>query len=89
MEILIIIGAMILVGVLVGVIAGLIWKDERPYGLRGDYGIAIIAAIIIGLMDWYIIPELGFTETLKWIGIAIEPALGALAVLWLVRYAKK
>jgi uncharacterized membrane protein YeaQ/YmgE (transglycosylase-associated protein family) len=89
MEIVFVIGAMVLVGLLMGFIAGLIWKDNRPIGVGGDYAVAIISAIIIGLIDWYIIPAMGFSETMKWLGILFEPALGALLILWLIRVAKR
>ncbi len=85
MEILYIVLAMIVVGLIVGYIAGLIWKDDR----KGDYTVAIIAAVITGLLDWFVIPMMGFSDTLKWIGIALEPPLVALGVLWLIRYSKK
>jgi uncharacterized membrane protein YeaQ/YmgE (transglycosylase-associated protein family) len=80
---------MILVGLLIGFIAGLIWKDNRPIGVGGDYVVAIISAIIIGLMGWYLIPAMGFSDTLKWLSIIFEPALGSLLILWLIRVAKK
>lgn len=89
MEIIFVVGAMILVGLLIGFIAGLIWKDNHPIGVRGDYAVAMISAVIIGLMDWYIIPAMGFSDTMKWLGIMLEPALGALLILWLIRVAKK
>ena len=89
MEIFFVIGAMVLVGLLMGFIAGLIWKDDRPIGFRGDYAVAIVSAVIMGLIDWYLIPALGFSDTMKWLGILIEPALTALFVLWLIRVAKK
>lgn len=89
MEILLIIGAMILVGLLMGFVAGLIWKDDHPIGVPGDYAVSIISAVIMGLIDWYLIPALGFSDTMKWLGILFEPALGALLVLWLIRVAKK
>jgi len=89
MEVLFVVGAMVLVGLLMGFIAGLIWKDDRPIGVRGDYIVAIISAVIMGLIDWYVIPAMGFSDTMKWIGIIFEPALGALLVLWLIRVAKK
>jgi uncharacterized membrane protein YeaQ/YmgE (transglycosylase-associated protein family) len=88
-QILILIVIMIPVGLLVGFIAGLIWKDNRPIGVKGDYLVAIGAAILIALMDWFIIPAMGFSETMKLVGVALEPTLGALAVLWLIRLAKK
>ncbi|MGD2155697.1 MAG: hypothetical protein PVG14_15000 [Anaerolineales bacterium] len=89
MDILILVLAMIVVGVIIGVIAGFIWKDNRPIGIGGDYLVAVISAIIIGLIDWYVIPAMGFSDTMKILGVALEPALGALLVLWVIRRAKK
>lgn len=89
LQILILIGAMIIVGLVVGYVAGLIWKDDRPIGVRGDYIVAILSSIVIGLLDWFVIPAMGFSETLKLIGVFAEPPLGALAVLWVIRIAKK
>ena len=89
MEILILIVAMTIVGLIIGAIAGAIWKENRPIGVQGDYFVAVIATIIIGLIDWYVIPAMGFSDTMKYIGVALEPPLGALAVLWLIRVAKK
>jgi len=80
---------MVLVGLLVGAIASLIWKENQPLGAAGDYAVAVISAIIIGLACWYVIPAMGFSATIKWLGVAIEPALGALIVLWIVRKVKK
>jgi uncharacterized membrane protein YeaQ/YmgE (transglycosylase-associated protein family) len=89
MEILIVIGAMVVVGLIMGAVAGLVWKDNRPYGARGDYIASIITTVIVGLMDWYLIPLLGFSDTIKIIGIIFEPALAALLVLWIIRKAKQ
>jgi uncharacterized membrane protein YeaQ/YmgE (transglycosylase-associated protein family) len=89
MQILILVVVMVLVGLLMGAIASLIWKENQPFGAVGDYVISILSAIVIGLVDWYVIPAMGFSDTLKWIGVATEPALGALFILWLVRRAKR
>jgi uncharacterized membrane protein YeaQ/YmgE (transglycosylase-associated protein family) len=89
MDILFLIVAMVLVGALMGFMAGLIWKDDRPIGVGGDYIVAIIAAVVMGLIDWFVIPALGFSDTMKWIGVLTEPALTSLLVLWLIRVAKK
>ena len=89
MDILIVIVAMVVVGLIIGFIAGLIWKDDRPYGTSGDYIIAVIAAVIMGLIDWYVIPAMGFSDTIRNLGLLIEPALGSLLVLWLIRVAKR
>lgn len=89
MDILILLLAMVAVGLLVGVIAGPIWKGQRPIGVTGDYLAAILTAVVIGLIDWYVIPAMGFSDTLKYLGVALEPLLGALLVLWIIRRAKK
>jgi uncharacterized membrane protein YeaQ/YmgE (transglycosylase-associated protein family) len=88
MEIVYLIGAMLVVGVIIGALAGLIWKNNRPFGTGGDYAIAIITAVAIGLIDWFVVPAMGFSESLKFLAVAMEPALGALLVLWLVRRAR-
>ena len=89
MEALIVIVAMVIVGLIMGFIAGLIWKDNRPIGVTGDYIASVITTVIVGLLDWYLIPALGFSDTIKIIGIIFEPALSALLVLWIIRKAKQ
>lgn len=89
MDILILLVAMVIVGLVVGWLAGLIWKNKRPIGVRGDYLAAVIAAVVVGLMDWYVIPAMGFSTSLRNIGVATEPALSALLVLWIIRVAKR
>jgi uncharacterized membrane protein YeaQ/YmgE (transglycosylase-associated protein family) len=89
MEIVILIVAMLAVGLVIGWLAGLIWKNKRPIGVNGDYIAALITALVIGLMDWFVIPAMGFSNTMKYLGVALEPALGALIVLWVIRIAKK
>jgi uncharacterized membrane protein YeaQ/YmgE (transglycosylase-associated protein family) len=89
MEILILIVVMIVVGLIMGALAGVIWKENRPIGVQGDYIAAVITAVAVGLLDWFVIPAMGFSETLKYIGVALEPALGALIVLWVIRLAKR
>jgi len=89
MEALIVIVAMVIVGLIMGFVAGLIWKDNRPIGVAGDYIASVITTVIVGLIDWYLIPALGFSDTIKIIGIIFEPALSALLVLWIIRKAKQ
>jgi uncharacterized membrane protein YeaQ/YmgE (transglycosylase-associated protein family) len=89
MEIPILIVIMILVGLLIGWVAGFLWKGKRPIGVRGDYLAAVITAVAVGLMDWIVIPAMGFSQSLKYLGVALEPALGALIVLWIIRQARK
>jgi uncharacterized membrane protein YeaQ/YmgE (transglycosylase-associated protein family) len=88
MEIIILVVIMIVVGLVIAALAGAIWKSERPAGMLGDVAAAIVTAIIIGLIDWYVIPAMNFSDTMKYLGVAIEPALGALIVLWAIRKVK-
>ena len=89
MEIIILTVAMIVVGLITGWLAGPIWKNKRPIGVRGDYIAAVITAIAVGFMDWYVIPAMGFSNSMRNLGVAMEPFLGALLVLWIIRAAKK
>jgi uncharacterized membrane protein YeaQ/YmgE (transglycosylase-associated protein family) len=89
MSFLILTAAMVLVGLLVGYIAGFIWKDNRPIGVQGDYLAAVITTVVVGLMDWFVIPALGFSDFIRNLGVIFEPALGALLVLWIIRKAKQ
>lgn len=88
-QILIVIIAMIGVGLLMGYIAGLIWKDNRPIGVNGDYIAAVISAVVMGIIDWTVIPAMGFSKTIQWLGLIFEPAGTALIVLWIIRKAKE
>ncbi len=89
MQIVILIAAMIVVGFVMGWLAGLIWKGKRPIGVKGDYIAAILTAIAIGMLDWFVIPAMGFSLTLRNLGVAFEPAISALLVLWIIRAAKQ
>jgi uncharacterized membrane protein YeaQ/YmgE (transglycosylase-associated protein family) len=89
MDLLILIVAMVVVGLLVGWLAGPIWKDKRPIGVQGDYLAAVITAVAVGLIDWFVIPAMGFSTNLRNLGVAMEPAVSALLVLWIIRLARK
>jgi uncharacterized membrane protein YeaQ/YmgE (transglycosylase-associated protein family) len=89
MDILILVVAMVVVGLIMGVVAGAIWKDNRPIGVRGDYIVSVISAVVMGFIDWYLIPAMGFSDTLRWVGVILEPPLASLLVLWIIRMAKK
>ena len=89
MQIVILIVAMVIVGLIIGWLAGPIWKNKRPIGVNGDYLAAVISAVAIGLLDWYVIPAMGFSVTMRNLGVALEPALGALLLLWIIPQAKK
>ena len=82
MTIVILIVAMIVVGLIMGAVSGLIWKDQ-PLSVRQVYFLAVVAAVVTGLVDWYVIPAMGFSETWKWLGVALEPPIVSLAAVWL------
>ena len=89
MEIVILLFPLAVIGFIVGAVAGVIWKDNRPIGVTGDYVVAVAVTIGVGLLDWFAIPALEFSATVKFLGVAIEPALGALLALWIVRLVKQ
>jgi len=88
MEIVYLVLAMIIVGLLIGWIAGLIWKDRSSSDARRDYIVSVIATVATGLLDWFVVPAMGFSEGLRNVATAIEPAGMALIVLWIIRKAK-
>ena len=89
MDIVILIVVMVVVGLIMGWLAGPIWRNKRPIGTTGDYVASIVTAVAVGLLDWFVIPAMGFSTSLKYLGVAIEPAAGALLVLWIIRLARK
>ena len=86
---LIIVGVMIVYGIIIGFVAGLIWKDNKPIGTKGDYIVSILSTIGFGLLEWFLIPALGFSQTIRLLGTFIEVPIIALAILWLIRYTHK
>jgi uncharacterized membrane protein YeaQ/YmgE (transglycosylase-associated protein family) len=88
-ELLIILVAMVVVGLIMAYVAGFIWREQRPVGVPGDYIVGVVTAIVVGLLDWYLIPAMGFSEGWKYAGIALEPALSVLLVLWIIKKAKE
>ena len=64
LEIIILIAAMTGIGVIIAALAGLIWKENRPIGVSGDYIASILSAIIMGFVDWFLIPAMGFGQSI-------------------------
>ena len=82
-------GIMLVYGVVIGFIAGLIWKENKPFGVKGDYIIAIVSCVIFGLGEWLVLPMLNFGKTIQLLGTFLEAPGIALIILWLIRFAKK
>jgi hypothetical protein len=88
MEIVILIAAMVVVGVIMTYVSKLIWKDELPVAMPNAYLVGVVTTIVVGLLDWVVIPAMGFSDTLKYIGIALEPALSVPIVFWIIKKAR-
>jgi uncharacterized membrane protein YeaQ/YmgE (transglycosylase-associated protein family) len=89
MDILVLVVAMLLVGLLIGGLADKIFKGARPKGLQGDLIAAMLTTVLVGLVDWFVIPMMNFSDSMRLLGVIFEPALGALLVLWLMRRASR
>jgi uncharacterized membrane protein YeaQ/YmgE (transglycosylase-associated protein family) len=89
MAIAVLIAIWIVIGLLMVVLAGSIWKGERPHGEIADYGVSIVLAILTGFADWYLVPRLFAIEgVLKFLIAVVEPACVALIGLWIMRLIK-
>jgi uncharacterized membrane protein YeaQ/YmgE (transglycosylase-associated protein family) len=89
MNIVILIAIWIVIGLIIATLAPMIWKRERPYGETGDYVVAVIAAVLTGLLDWFVVPMFGIEGTLLILAAILEPALVALLAMWVMRLIKR
>jgi uncharacterized membrane protein YeaQ/YmgE (transglycosylase-associated protein family) len=89
MTYLLVLAAMVVVGLVIGYFADKIFKGERPKGLQGDLIASVVTCVAVSLMSWYIIPMMGFKQSMVYLSLATEPALGTLLVLWLIRRANR
>lgn len=90
MEIVVLLAIWVVIGLVIGLLAGSIWKDERPYGEVVDYGLSIVVAVITGLIDWYLVADwFGLEGALKFGVAVLEPPFASLLGLWVIRRIKK
>ena len=76
-------------GALIGWGVPKLFKSEPPYGLGADVLASILAAVLLGVVEWaWILPALGFTGPLKLAAALGDPLGLSLIVLWLLRRAK-
>ncbi|RMF27545.1 MAG: hypothetical protein D6759_17490 [Chloroflexi bacterium] len=76
-------------GALIGWGVPKLFKSEPPYGLAVDLLASILAAVLLGVVEWsWILPALGFTGPLKLAAALGDPLGLSLIVLWLLRRAK-
>ncbi len=64
---------MIVVGILVGSAAVLIWIDNRPLGAKGDYLAGVISTVVSGLIDWLATSALGLVMSGGILGWCLNP----------------
>jgi len=85
-----IIAIWVVIGLLMSVLAGSIWKGERPYGEMVDYLVSIVITVLTGFADWYLVPVLINVEgALLFVIAIVEPASVALIALWVLRLVKR
>ncbi|HEY69791.1 MAG TPA: hypothetical protein G4O08_04310 [Anaerolineae bacterium] len=89
LDLIVMIAIWIVIGLLIGVLAGTIWKGVRPLGEVWDYVISIACAVVTGLLDWYVLPLIGIEGAMRFAAAILEPALVSIFALWLVRKLKK
>jgi uncharacterized membrane protein YeaQ/YmgE (transglycosylase-associated protein family) len=79
----------VLLGLLVGALTGIVTKGEPPYGLAVDIAVSVLTMTGVGLLDYAILPLMGYHGTLRFIAAIVEPLIGAVLVLWLLRVLKR
>lgn len=90
LTIVVLIAIWVVIGLLMSVLAGSIWKGERPYGEMVDYLVSIVLAVLTGFADWYLVPVLINVEgALLFVIAVVEPASVALIALWVLRLVKR
>jgi uncharacterized membrane protein YeaQ/YmgE (transglycosylase-associated protein family) len=89
LDIIVMILIWIVIGLLMGALAGSIWKGLRPLGEVWDYVISVACAVVTGFLDWYVLPLIGIEGAIRFAAAILEPALVAIFALWLVRKIKK
>lgn len=89
-SLIILLAILAVLGLGLGYYAPSIFKGKRPHGVNGDIIAGLVTAVGIGLLDWYIIPMIlpNMGRLLVFISSIIEPLIGVLIVLWLMRYLK-
>lgn len=79
----------VLLGLLGGALAGIVTGNEPPYGLAADLATSVLTMIGVGLLDYFILPLMGFEGTIRFVAAIFEPLLSAALVLWLLRVIRR
>lgn len=79
----------VVLGLVCGWLAGVFWKKERPFGMRGDLIAGLVTVVLVGLADWYLMPAIGIHGISVLVIAILEPVISAFIVFWLMRIYKK
>ena len=79
----------VVLGLMVGALAGLIGGGSSPYGLGVDIGLSVVTMIGVGMLDYVIMPLLGYDGILRFIAMMGEPLITAVIALWVLRVVKR
>lgn len=81
----------VVVGALTGWVVPLLARSKPPYGLIVDVVVSVVVMILVGLMDWFIIPAMFPTwgGPIVFVAALLEPFFSVLVVLWLMRWWKR
>jgi len=80
----------LVLGALIGWLVPEMLHSERPYGIGGDVGVSVVAAVVMGIIEWaWLLPAMGFNSGLIKVVAAIgDPLTLSLILLWLMRKMK-
>ena len=86
----IMLGVWVILGLGLSIWAGSLWKGYRPYGETVDHIVAVVSCILIGLMDWYLVPMImpDASKLIVFLAAILEPAVGVLLIFWIMRKIK-
>jgi uncharacterized membrane protein YeaQ/YmgE (transglycosylase-associated protein family) len=78
-----------LLGLLVGALAGIVSQGAPPFGLGTDIAVSVLTMAGVGLLDYAVLPLMGYKGRLRFIAAVVEPLIGAILVLWLLRIIRR
>ncbi|HDQ73465.1 MAG TPA: hypothetical protein ENN19_15425 [Chloroflexi bacterium] len=79
----------VLIGVVAGALASVVSSEEPPYGLAVDVVVAVLATVVTGLIDYYVLRAVEIGGTIAFVIMVLEPLFGAAIFLWLLRVIKR
>lgn len=86
---------MIAIWIILGLVITLLlqnwFRRPAPFGVTVDYIIGVAAALIVGLLDYFVfIPMVGLEAPLwRALGSAAEAPFGSWLILWVLRQLKR